>query len=143
MDTIGVFNSAQGAEADRPPQPQKGFLESRRRRALYEQSARARRNADRQGRRAGLAETGVHTGRSPKDKFVVRDEATETAVWWDNNGSMTPGQFDILLADFLEHAEGKELFVQDLLRRRRSVAIACGRASSPNMPGTRSSSATC
>jgi phosphoenolpyruvate carboxykinase (ATP) len=61
-----------------------------------------------------LAETGVHTGRSPKDKFVVRDEATESTVWWDNNGSITPGHFDTLLQDFLAHAEGKELFAQDL-----------------------------
>ena len=39
----------------------------------------------------------MHTGRSPKDKFVVRDATTEEAVWWDNNGAITPGQFDTLL----------------------------------------------
>ena len=61
-----------------------------------------------------LAETGVHTGRSPKDKFVVRDEATDSTVWWDNNGAITPGHFETLLQDFLAHAEGKELFAQDL-----------------------------
>ena len=28
------------------------------------------------------AETGVHTGRSPKDKFIVCDAGTEKTVWW-------------------------------------------------------------
>src|SRR5205085_2517638 len=31
------------------------------------------------------AQTGVHTGRSPKDKFIVRDTLTDKTVWWDNN----------------------------------------------------------
>ena len=60
------------------------------------------------------AETGVHTGRSPKDKFIVKDAMTERNVWWDNNGSITPEQFDRLHRDFLAHAKGKELFAQDL-----------------------------
>ncbi|WP_319532964.1 phosphoenolpyruvate carboxykinase [uncultured Cohaesibacter sp.] len=58
--------------------------------------------------------TGVHTGRSPQDKFTVRDETTENTIWWDKNKSMTPEAFDMLHADMLKHAEGKELFVQDL-----------------------------
>jgi phosphoenolpyruvate carboxykinase (ATP) len=61
-----------------------------------------------------VAETGVHTGRSPKDKFVVRDPTTEKTVWWENNGALSPTQFDTLLADFIAHAEGRELFAQDL-----------------------------
>ncbi len=60
------------------------------------------------------ADTGSHTGRSPKDKFVVRDEATEGEIWWDNNGAITRAQFETLRADFLAHAEGKTLFAQDL-----------------------------
>src|SRR5438270_9839475 len=55
------------------------------------------------------AETGVHTGRSPKDKFIVKDALTERNVWWDNNGSITPEQFDRLHQDFLAHAKGKQL----------------------------------
>jgi len=58
--------------------------------------------------------TGVHTGRSPKDKFVVRDADTESEVWWDNNGAITRDQFDALYADFLKEAEGRTLFAQDL-----------------------------
>src|SRR5262245_55458826 len=59
-------------------------------------------------------ETGAHTGRSAQDNYVVRDAATEKAVWWDNNKAMTPEQFDLLLSDFREHAKSRELFVQDL-----------------------------
>lgn len=61
-----------------------------------------------------VVKTGVHTGRSAKDKFIVRDASTENTVWWDNNKSMTTEQFDALHADMLKFAEGRELFVQDL-----------------------------
>ena len=63
---------------------------------------------------AFVVETGVHTGRSPNDKFTVRDATTESTVWWDNNKSMSPAQFDALYEDFKVHARTKELFVQDL-----------------------------
>ena len=43
--------------------------------------------------------TGAFTGRSPKDKFIVRDGLTENSVWWDNAGAISPLQFDLLLAD--------------------------------------------
>ena len=59
-------------------------------------------------------ETGKHTGRSAKDKFVVRTPQIEDTIWWDNNAAMSPEQFDLLKADMLEHAKGKSLFVQDL-----------------------------
>ena len=61
-----------------------------------------------------VVETGKHTGRSAKDKFTVRDELTENTVWWDNNASMTPAQFDLLWEDFQAHIEGKNLFLQEL-----------------------------
>jgi phosphoenolpyruvate carboxykinase (ATP) len=61
-----------------------------------------------------VADTGVHTGRSPKDKFIVRDAHTDPIVWWDNNHAMSREHFDALLADFLAHATGKTLFAQDL-----------------------------
>ena len=59
-------------------------------------------------------ETGKHTGRSATDKYIVRDSETENTVWWDNNQAMSEDHFDVLYADFLQHAEGKELFGQDL-----------------------------
>nr|WP_210381453.1 phosphoenolpyruvate carboxykinase [Microvirga zambiensis] len=112
VENIGVFNSAQGAEGSGLRNLKRVYwnLEAP---ALYEQSLTRGETRLVQGG-ALLADTGVHTGRSPKDKFVVRDETTENTVWWDNNGAITPGHFDTLLADFLAHAEGKELFAQDL-----------------------------
>ncbi len=61
-----------------------------------------------------VCRTGEHTGRSAKDKFVVKDDITKDTVWWDNAKAMTPEQFDLLHGDMLKHVEGKELFVQDL-----------------------------
>ncbi|GJD41669.1 MULTISPECIES: phosphoenolpyruvate carboxykinase [Methylobacterium] len=61
-----------------------------------------------------VATTGSHTGRSPKDKFIVRDAGTEDEIWWENNGAITPEQFETLYQDFLSHADGRELFAQDL-----------------------------
>ena len=112
MDNIGHYNAAHGADTF-------GFrklasvcwnLEAPR---LYE-DALTRGEAILAKGGALRADTGVHTGRSPKDKFVVRDATTEGSVWWENNGSITTAQFDTLLADFLSHAEGKALYAQDL-----------------------------
>ena len=61
-----------------------------------------------------VVKTGAHTGRSAKDKFIVRDAETENTVWWDNNKSMTAEQFDALHSDMLAHMNGMEVFVQDL-----------------------------
>jgi phosphoenolpyruvate carboxykinase (ATP) len=63
---------------------------------------------------AFLVSTGAHTGRSPKDKFVVRTASVENSIWWDNNAPMTPAAFDRLHADMVEHMKGREVFVQDL-----------------------------
>jgi len=60
------------------------------------------------------ADTGVFTGRSPKDKFTVRDALTDKNMWWAGNQSITSEQFEALYADFLTHAEGMTLFAQDL-----------------------------
>ena len=60
--------------------------------------------------------TGKHTGRSAKDKFIVRDAETENSVWWGKtNVPMTPEHFANLKADFLAALEGKDqLYVADL-----------------------------
>ncbi len=44
----------------------------------------------------------------------MRDETTENTVWWDNNASMTPAQFDALLADFKTHLASQDVYVQEL-----------------------------
>ena len=62
-----------------------------------------------------VVETGQHTGRSAKDKYIVRDSETENTVWWDNSQAMTPAQFATLKADFLAALGQKsELYVADL-----------------------------
>ncbi|MCB6177651.1 phosphoenolpyruvate carboxykinase [Rhodobacter sp. Har01] len=63
---------------------------------------------------AFLCSTGQFTGRSPKDKFVVRTAAVEDTIWWENNAPMAPEAFARLKADMLAHIQGDELFVQDL-----------------------------
>ncbi len=59
--------------------------------------------------------TGAFTGRSPKDKFIVRDALTESSVWWDNSGAMSPAHFEVLLADAVAAMGGHGLYRQDLL----------------------------
>jgi phosphoenolpyruvate carboxykinase (ATP) len=112
LENIGVFNRANGAEAIglRNLARVHWNFEAP---ALYEESLK-RGEAGLAAGGALVAETGVHTGRSPKDKFVVRDADTDDKIWWDANGAITPEQFDTLLQDFIAHAEGKELFAQDL-----------------------------
>lgn len=63
---------------------------------------------------AVLVSTGKHTGRSPKDKFVVREPSVEDTIWWENNAPMEPGAFEQLRADMFAHMKGREYFVQDL-----------------------------
>ena len=60
------------------------------------------------------AETGHHTGRSPKDKHTVVDALTENSVWWDGNRKLSQEHFKNLYEDFLAHCKGKKLFAQDL-----------------------------
>jgi len=63
-----------------------------------------------------VVQTGAKTGRSAKDKFIVRDETTEESVWWGRvNASMTPEHFAALKEDFLAAVAQKEtLYVADL-----------------------------
>ncbi len=63
---------------------------------------------------AFCAETGVHTGRSPKDKHTVVDALTENTVWWDGNRKLSQANFQLLYDDMIAHARGKTLFAQDL-----------------------------
>ena len=77
---------------------------------------------------AVVVETGAHTGRSPKDKFIVLDDETAKTVWWDNNRPMSPKHFEALKADMLQHARLRDVFVQDLeacpgAERRLSVRL--------------------
>ena len=62
-----------------------------------------------------VAGTGKRTGRSPKDKFTIKDAITENKVAWGSaNQPFSPDKFDALYERVLDHLKGKELFVQDL-----------------------------
>ena len=62
-----------------------------------------------------VVNTGRHTGRSPKDKYIVNEPQTKDTVWWgDINQPIEPARFDNLQQRMLAYLQGKELFVQDL-----------------------------
>ncbi|WP_412506978.1 phosphoenolpyruvate carboxykinase [Roseovarius sp. SYSU LYC5161] len=63
---------------------------------------------------AFLTTTGEFTGRSPKDKHVVRTPSTENTIWWDNNAPMQPEAFERLYDDMTAHMKGRDYFVEDL-----------------------------
>ncbi|HEY9517157.1 MAG TPA: phosphoenolpyruvate carboxykinase (ATP), partial [Gemmatimonadaceae bacterium] len=60
--------------------------------------------------------TTPHTGRSPKDKFIVREPGSEQDVWWGKiNQPFEPASFDKLLADVQAYLDDQhELFIEDL-----------------------------
>jgi len=59
-------------------------------------------------------ETGTFTGRSPKDRFLVQDEATASRVdWGDINQPISSEAFQTLLQDVQAHLDGKSVFVKD------------------------------
>jgi len=74
-------------------------------------------------------DTGEFTGRSPKDKFTVKDSVTEQAVWWNNfNIPFEPEMFDRLYIKMIRYFEGKEFFVRDAyacadLRYRMNIRV--------------------
>ncbi len=59
--------------------------------------------------------TGVFTGRSVKDKFIVADAATADTVWWENSAAMRPEHFALLCEDMLNATAGRSLHRQHLL----------------------------
>ena len=75
-----------------------------------------RRGAGRLARGGPLVvDTTPYTGRSPKDKFVVRQPSIEDEIAWGKvNQPISDGVFDALYLRVCEHLSEKELFVQDL-----------------------------
>ncbi len=58
--------------------------------------------------------TGEFTGRSPKDRFIVKDDVTSDKIWWgDINIPFDPADFDALYDKVTNYLSGKELFVRD------------------------------
>ncbi len=58
--------------------------------------------------------TGEFTGRSPQDRFIVKDATCEQAVWWGkHNIPFEADKFDALFEKVKKHYEGKEIYVRD------------------------------
>ena len=58
--------------------------------------------------------TGEFTGRSPKDRFIVKDAVTEDKVWWGNiNIPFDAGKFDALYEKVTNYLSEKEIYVRD------------------------------
>ncbi|UAM97123.1 phosphoenolpyruvate carboxykinase (ATP) [Polaribacter litorisediminis] len=58
--------------------------------------------------------TGEFTGRSPMDRFIVKDDITKDKVWWsDINLAFEEDKFDKLYAKVVDYLSEKEIFVRD------------------------------
>ncbi|WP_429167231.1 phosphoenolpyruvate carboxykinase (ATP) [Aeromonas rivipollensis] len=62
--------------------------------------------------------TGIFTGRSPKDKYIVKDGTTQDTVWWSDQGkndnkAITPEVWSDLKSLVTKQLSGKRLFVVD------------------------------
>jgi phosphoenolpyruvate carboxykinase (ATP) len=62
-----------------------------------------------------IVSTGKFTGRSPKDKHIVREASSEADIWWDGNNPMEPDAFERLKADIYAYLADKNVEVQDLV----------------------------
>jgi phosphoenolpyruvate carboxykinase (ATP) len=60
-----------------------------------------------------VVETGKHTGRSPNDKFFVREPGSETHIDWSVNKAIDAAVFDALLARTGQYFAGKDVFALD------------------------------
>ena len=82
--------------------------------ALYEQASR-RREAMIAHLGPLVTRTGHHTGRSPNDKFIVKEPTTENNINWGKiNRPIDEKYFNLLLNKMLSYTENKDLYVQDL-----------------------------
>jgi phosphoenolpyruvate carboxykinase (ATP) len=62
-----------------------------------------------------VVETGKHTGRSPRDKFLVEEPSSQGNIWWGPINRPTSAQkFDNLHRQILSHYQGRDIYVQDL-----------------------------
>ncbi len=61
-----------------------------------------------------VVRTGTHTGRSPNDKFIVKEPESEEKVWWgDVNRPISQEKFDRLFNRLQAYLQGKDVFIQD------------------------------
>jgi phosphoenolpyruvate carboxykinase (ATP) len=79
-------------------------------------------------------ETGKYTGRSPKDRFIVREPSCEEEIdWGEVNQPFDPDRFNALYDRVVEHLRGREVWVQDAFggtdpALRLPIRVVCERA---------------
>jgi phosphoenolpyruvate carboxykinase (ATP) len=82
--------------------------------ALYEHAIR-RQEGELAAAGPLVCRTGAHTGRSPNDKFVVREPSSEAHIAWGKvNRPIDQAHFETLKRDIVAHLAECELYVQDL-----------------------------
>ena len=80
---------------------------------LYEEAIR-RREAQLGEGGALVATTGKHTGRSPRDKFIVDEPSSSANIWWgDVNRKFTQARFDSMHRRMLAYFQGRDVFALD------------------------------
>ncbi len=61
-----------------------------------------------------VVHTGDHTGRSPNDRFVVKEPTTEADIWWGNvNRPISQQHFDRLYRKMIAYIQNRDIFVFD------------------------------
>jgi phosphoenolpyruvate carboxykinase (ATP) len=79
-----------------------------------------------------VVDTGRFTGRSPKDKFVVREPGSEDRIWWgDVNAEISEERFDALRGKVVSHLEQGDVYVVDVFcgvdpKHRLAVRVLTG-----------------
>ncbi len=63
---------------------------------------------------AFTATTGPHTGRSPRDKFIVANEEYATKIWWGTNNHPMPREmFEVVRRSLADYLQGRDVYVLD------------------------------
>jgi phosphoenolpyruvate carboxykinase (ATP) len=82
--------------------------------AILVEHAQARKEGLLASNGAFTATTGAHTGRSPKDKFIVANEESRAKIWWgENNHPMTPETFEVVRRSLADYLQGRDVYVLD------------------------------
>jgi phosphoenolpyruvate carboxykinase (ATP) len=82
--------------------------------AVLVEHALARKEGQLAANGAFAATTGSHTGRSPKDKFIVTSEASAAKIWWgDTNHPISRENFEAIRSSLVAYLQGRDVYVLD------------------------------
>jgi len=82
--------------------------------AVLIEHALARHEGELASNGAFAATTGAHTGRSPKDKFIVSNEESAAKIWWGEiNHPMSQENFEAVRSSLAAYLQGRDVFVLD------------------------------